>query len=94
MRVYCFRSLPFGLASSPLAFHQVVRKILDGLEGCVSILDDILIYGRTVAEHDERLHRVLDRLVKYNAMVRQDKCVIGVPEVDFNGHCVSAAGIR
>jgi len=48
-------------------------------------------YGRTVAKHDERL---LDRLVKYNATVRQDKCVIGVPEVDFNGHCVSAAGIR
>jgi len=37
---------------------------------------------------------VLDRLLKFNATVRQDKCVIGVPEVDFNGHHVSAAGIR
>jgi len=26
--VYRFRSLPFGLASGPLAFHQVVCKIL------------------------------------------------------------------
>ena len=40
--VYRFRSLPFGLASGPSAFHQVIRKILDGLDGCVSILDDIL----------------------------------------------------
>jgi len=38
--VYRFRSLPFGLAS---AFHQVIHKILDGLEGCISIIDDILI---------------------------------------------------
>jgi len=43
--VYRSRSLPFGLASGPSAFHQVVRKILDGLEGCVSILDDILIWS-------------------------------------------------
>jgi len=37
--VYRLRSLPFGLASGPSTFHQVVCKILDGLEGCVSILD-------------------------------------------------------
>ena len=57
-------------------------------------MDDISIYGRTVAEHDERLRRVLDRLARYNATVRQDKCLIGMPEVDFNGHRLSAAGIR
>ena len=86
--------MPFGLASGPSAFHQVIRKILDGLDGCVSILDDILIYGRTVAEHDERLRRVLDRLARYNTTVRQNKCLIGVPEVNFNGHRLSEAGIR
>jgi len=48
--VYRFCSLFFGLASGPSAFHQVVRKILDGLEGFLSILDDILMYGCTVAE--------------------------------------------
>jgi len=89
--VYCFRSLPLRLDSSLSAFHQVVRIIHDGLEDCISILDDILIYDRSVAE---RLRRVLDRLVKYNAMVRQDKWLIGVPEIDFNGHRVSVAGIR
>jgi len=35
--VYRFRSLSFGLASDPSALHQVVRKILDGLEGCVNL---------------------------------------------------------
>jgi len=92
--VYRFRSLPFGLVSGPSTFHQVVRKILDGLDSCVSNLDEILIYCHTVAEHDERLHRVLDQLVKDNATVRQDKCIIGVPEVNFNGHRVLAAAVR
>ena len=39
-------------------------------------------------EHDKRL-----RLQKYGATVRVDKCAIGVPEVEFNGHLLSAAGI-
>ena len=65
-----------------------------GSRRCTNILDDNLVYGRTIAEHDERLRRVLDRLVKYNATVRRDKCVIGVTEVDFNGHHISASGIQ
>ena len=36
----------------------------------------------------------MDQLAKYDATVRQDKCLIGVPEVDFNGHRLSAAGSR
>lgn len=91
--VFRFRSLPFGLASGPSAFHQVIQKIIEGLDGCVNILDDILLYARSMAEHDERLRRLLERLSKYNATVRKDKCIIGASEVDFNGHRISASGI-
>ena len=44
-------------------------------------------------EQDERLRRPLDRLVKFNATLRRDKCQIGQSVVEFNGHRVSAAGI-
>ena len=47
-----------------------------------------------MAEHDRNLHGVLSRLAKYNATVRVDKCVIGQPEVEFNGHLISADGLR
>jgi len=67
-----------------------VSGFSDEIEGCVSILDCILIYGRTIAEHDERLHRVLDRLVKYKLrQVRHRRT-----GSDFNDHRVSAADIR
>lgn len=84
-----FRRLPFGLASGPSAFQQVINRILDGLPGAVAILDDILIYGRNMDEHDNNLRRVLQRLERYGATLRQDKCVIGQSSVDFNGHRVS-----
>jgi hypothetical protein len=57
-------------------------------------LDDILCYGRDMAEHDTRLRAILDRLAKYGATLRVDKCVLDQPEVDFNGHRVSANGVR
>jgi RNase H-like domain found in reverse transcriptase/Reverse transcriptase (RNA-dependent DNA polymerase)/Integrase zinc binding domain/Integrase core domain len=92
--VFQYTSLPFGLATGPSAFQQVIRKILHGLPGCTNILDDILVYGQSMEEHDENLRRVLQRLQHYNATVRPDKCVIGAAEVDFNGHSISAAGVR
>ena len=35
---------------------------LEGLEGVICIMDDILVHGRTQAEHDKRLDSVLARL--------------------------------
>lgn len=92
--VFQFKSLPFGICSAPSAYQQIVRKIIENIPGCVNLLDDILIHARTVTEHDERLRQVLARLQHYNATVRASKCVLGVPEVEFNGHIVSANGIR
>ena len=91
--VFRYRSTPFGIASGPSAFHQVIRTILKDLDGCTSILDDILVYGRTVEEHDRRLGLVLQKLSDVNATVRKDKCVIGAAEVEFNGHRINASGI-
>ena len=92
--VFQWKSLPFGLATGPSAFQQVVRHMTDQLPGCVHILDDILCYGRDMAEHDTRLRAILDRLAKYGATLRVEKCVLGQSEVDFNGHRVSANGVR
>jgi len=69
--VFQFVRLPFGLATGLSAFQRVACKIMNGIDGCVNILDDILVWGggRKIAEHDERLRRVLRRLDKYNAMM-------------------------
>jgi hypothetical protein len=92
--VFQYTSLPFGISTGPSASHHVIRQILFDLPGCASLLDDILTYGKDMADHDQKLRAVPGRLPEYNATVRRDKCVIGQPEVEFNGHIISAAGIR
>ena len=79
------------MSTGPSSFQSVIRKLLDGLSGC--ILDDILVYGRYIAEHNFRLRHVLHRLADCNVTARRQVCVSGKPEVDFNGYRVSAAGV-
>ena len=57
-------------------------------------LDDILVCGRNVDEHDSRLREVLKRLSKAGLKLKKSKCFIGVPEVIYLGHKVSASGIQ
>ena len=52
------------------------------------------MHGRGIAQHDQRLRRVMERLVQHNATVRQDECVIGASVVEFNGHRISASGLQ
>jgi hypothetical protein len=92
--VYQFKSLPFGISTGPSAFQKVIKTMLDGCDNCANILDDILVYGVDMADHDRHLRKVLDRLEKYNATVRVDKCVIGADEVEFDGHRISGSGIK
>ena len=65
--VYLWRSLPFGLATGSAAFQETVRTMLDGLTGCANILDDVIVFGRDIVEHDRHLRGVVDRLAKYGA---------------------------
>ena len=49
------------------------------------IMDDIIIHGRMVAEHDTRLRAVLQRSKDYNLRLKKSKCHIQREEVKFHG---------
>ena len=43
---YCFNKLPFGITSAPELFQRCMSKLLEGLEGCLCLIDDVLIFGK------------------------------------------------
>lgn len=61
---FCFHRLPFGITSAPEDFQKWMTEILGDIPGVVCLVDDILVTGRTQAEHDKRLRIVLTRLSK------------------------------
>ena len=63
-----------GIASAPAIFQRVIEGLLQGIEGVVTYLDDILISGSSEEEHLVALEEVLSRLEKAGLRVRSKKC--------------------
>lgn len=91
---YCYTRLPFGISSAPEHFQRTMQRILEGLEGVVCQMDDILVHGATIEEHDERLEAVLKRLEEANATLNPEKCLFAQETVSFLGQLVGKNGIQ
>jgi hypothetical protein len=59
----------------------------------VVFLDDILIYSKTEAEHDQHLRLVLGALRKNQFYGKLKKCAFWLFEVAFLGHVINQQGI-
>ena len=91
---YCFNKLPFGITSAPEHFQRRMSELLAGLKGFQCLVDDILVFGKDQAEHDQRLDAVLRRIEEAGVTLNQQKCEFSKDELTFLGHIVDAKGIR
>ena len=41
---YCFNRLPFGISSAPEIFQRTMSRILEGLDGTICQMDNILVF--------------------------------------------------
>ena len=57
-------------------------------------LDDILVTGKTTAEHLANLDEVLSRLEKAGMRLKQTKCKFLLPEVEYLGHKITKDGLK
>ncbi|KAL4013983.1 hypothetical protein IC575_026168 [Cucumis melo] len=59
----------------------------------IVFIDDILIYSKTEAEHEEHLRIVLHTLRDNKLYAKFSKCEFWLKQVSFLGHVVSKAGV-
>ena len=62
--LYEYTVLLFGLVNAPSGFQRLMNQVLRaGLDRfCTVYLDDILVFSRTEAEHQEHLRWVFEQL--------------------------------
>ena len=92
--LFRFKRVCFGLASAPSAFQKLMSSSLAGLPGVQCYLDDVVIYGRTLEEHDKHLTAVLQRLQDIGLTLNLQKCQFRVTAIRFLGHMISAEGLH
>ncbi|KAL0549938.1 hypothetical protein IC582_014433 [Cucumis melo] len=92
---YEFIVMSFGLTNAPAVFmdlmNRVFREFLDTF--VIVFIDDILIYSKTEAEHEEHLRMVLQTLRDNKLYAKFSKCEFWLKQVSFLGHVVSKAGV-
>ena len=90
---YCFRRLPMGISLGPEVFQTKMRELLADLDGCETIMDDTIVYGKTMEEHDHRLEAVLDRIRHSGLKLNKSKCHLRQEEVKYFGHIINKQGV-
>lgn len=56
---------------------------------CLIFMDDVLVFGRTLQEHTERLQEVFGRLHSTKLTLNLEECHFVKDSVEYLGHCVS-----
>ena len=88
-----FKVLFFGPSPSTDLFHDRVKSALAGLPGCMSIHDNILVWGTTPEEHEKNLDSCLTRLQEKGLTLRKEKCTFGATSVSWFGWIFSKSGM-
>jgi hypothetical protein len=93
--LYEYTVMSFGLANALAYFmyfmNKVFMKYLDRF--VVVFIDNILVFSRTMEEHEEHLRLVLEKLRSNQLYAKFNKCEFWLTEVAFLGHVISAGGV-
>ena len=88
-----YKRLSFGINAASEIFQNAIQQVLSGIHGVRNISDDIIVFGRTVQEHDNRLEQVMARLKEYNLTLNKTKCEFHKNSIDFFGQVFSEKGM-
>ena len=91
---FCFHRLPFGITSAPELFQRRMSEILQGLDGVVCLIDDILVYGKNQEEHDTHLTAVMERIGAAGLTLNREKCEFAQRKIKFLGQVLGEEGIQ
>lgn len=91
--LFRYKRLMFGISSAPEIYNHIIQQVLQGCEGARNISDDIIVHGRTIEEHNNRLVNVLNTLKENGLTLNREKCQFNMPHLMFMGHVLSAKGI-
>lgn len=92
--LYKMKRLSQGIKACPGIFQRLMTSLLAGIPGVSILLDDVVLCGKNVEQHDQRLEMVLQRLQKAGLRVNKSKCMFAVKSVEFLGFIIDEFGIH
>ena len=91
--LHCMKRLFFGPTNSSGIFHHEVTNVFAGLKGCITIHNNLLVYGCDEEEHNRNMAAMLQRAKEKGVALKLAKSAICAAEVKWFGRALSAAGV-
>ena len=93
--LYEYLVMSFGLTNAPAYFMYLMNSVfmpeLDKF--ALVFIDEILIYSKDEAEHEQHLRVILQRLRDHKLYAKFSKCKFWLDIMKFLGHTISSEGI-
>ena len=89
-----YNRLSMGLTDATAMFQKCVTKTLASWANTIVFMDDNLVCGSSVSEHNASLQKVLTALQENQFRLNTSRCLFGVHELNFLDFHVTPAGIH
>ena len=85
-----------GITNAPSTFQRLMEKCMGDihLREVLLFMDDIIVFSKTLEEHEARLTKVLDRLRENGPKLSPEKCWFFQTCVRYLWHIVSHKGVE
>ncbi|KAK2557546.1 Retrovirus-related Pol polyprotein from transposon 17.6 [Acropora cervicornis] len=91
--LYRYKRINFGTRSAGEIFQDTVSKdITRDIPGCLSVSDDILMYGKNQEEHDENLKKLFKKATEKKITFNKEKCEFNTQSCVYCGMIFSKDG--
>lgn len=88
--------MPQGITNAPSTFQRLMEKCMGDihLREVLVFLDDLIVFSKSLEEHETRLTNVLNRLRENGLKLSPEKCRFFQTSVRYLGHIVSRNGVE
>lgn len=93
---YEFNRMPQGVTNAPSSFQRLMERCMGDLNRreVLVFTDDLIVFSKTLEEHEARLLQVLKCLTEYGLKLSPTKCKFFQTSVQYLDHIVSQNGVE
>jgi len=91
---YEWVTMPMGLHGAPASFARMMDCVMQGAEGIITYIDDLLIHSPTEKQHLVDLQTCLERLSRYNLKLNLTKCLFAASKIPYLGYTLTREGVQ